>query len=194
VIDAFNSRRVSVQEWVAATENAREVVLIPIDQQSLKSAQEAIAAIRKSGVRVAVLASRSPLQALSAISTHNEDADYDDEIVEMTTAVRNTRSATIARAPRDMSTALGQVRAGDVLALVDGEVIVTGSDLIKVSIECVDQMLNINGDLITLVLGESAPKELAEQVQKHLRKNHSGVEVTTYIGGQAWYPLLIGVE
>jgi len=194
VIDAFNSRRVSVQEWVDATENAREVVLIPIDQQSLKSAQEAIAAIRRSGVRVAVLASRSPLQALSAISTHNEDADYDDEIVEMATAVRNTRSATIARAPRDMSTALGEVRAGDVLALVNGEVIVTGSDLIKVSIECVDRMLNSDGELITLVMGESASKELAEEVQKHLEKNHSHVEVTTYIGGQAWYPLLIGVE
>jgi dihydroxyacetone kinase-like predicted kinase len=43
-------------------------------------------------------------------------------------------------------------------------------------------------------MGESAPKELAEEVQKHLAKNHSNVEVTTYIGGQAWYPLLIGVE
>ena len=117
--------------------------MIPIDQQSLKSAQEAIIAIRRAGVRVAVLSSRSPLQALSAISTHNEDADYDDEIVEMTTAARHTRSATIARAPRDMSTALGEVRAGDVLALVDGEAIVTGSDLIKVSIECIDRMLNV---------------------------------------------------
>jgi DAK2 domain fusion protein YloV len=194
VIDAFNSRRVLAQEWIDATENAREVVLIPIDQQSLKSAQEAITAIRRAGVRVAVLSSRSPLQALSAISTHNEDADYDDEIVEMTTAARHTRSATIARAPRDMSTALGEVRAGDVLALVDGEAIVTGGDLIKVSIECVDRMLDHDGELITLVMGESAPKELADEVQKHLAKNHSQVEVTTYIGGQAWYPLLIGVE
>jgi dihydroxyacetone kinase-like predicted kinase len=194
VIDAFNSRRVLAQEWIDATENAREVVLIPIDQQSLKSAQEAITAIRRAGVRVAVLSSRSPLQALSAISTHNEDADYDDEIVEMTTAARHTRSATIARAPRDMSTALGEVRAGDVLALVDGEAIVTGGDLIKVSIECVDRMLDHDGELITLVMGESASKELADEVQKHLAKNHSQVEVTTYIGGQAWYPLLIGVE
>lgn len=194
VIDAFNSRRVLAQEWVDATENAREVVLIPIDQQSWKSAQEAITAIRRAGVRVAVLSSRSPLQALSAISTHNEDADYDDEIVEMATAARQTRSATIALAPRDMSTAIGGVREGDVLALVDGEVIITGTDLMKVCVECVDRMLNGGGELITLVMGESAPKELAEQVQKHLAKNHGIVEVTTYIGGQAWYPLLIGVE
>jgi len=197
VIDAFNSRRVLAQEWVAATENAREVILIPIDQQSLKSAQEAIVAIRRGGVRVAVLSSRSPLQALSAISTHNEEADYDDEIVEMATAARQTRSATIALAPRDMNTAIGDVQAGDVLALVDGVAVVTGTDLIKVSIECVDRMLNMPssvGELVTLVLGESAPKELAERVQSHLVKNHSHVEVTTYIGGQAWYPLLIGVE
>jgi dihydroxyacetone kinase-like predicted kinase len=96
-----------------------------------------------------------------------------------------------------MSTAVGEVRAGDVLALVDGVAIVTGTDLIKVSIECVDRMLNTANraeELITLVLGESAPKELTDRVQKHLAKNHSHVEVTTYIGGQAWYPLLIGVE
>ena len=112
----------------------------------------------------------------------------------MATAVRHTRSATIARAPRDMNTAIGVVQAGDVLALVNGEVIVTGVDLIKVSIECVDRMLDHEGELITLVMGESASKELADEVQKHLTKNHSQVEVTTYIGGQAWYPLLIGVE
>jgi dihydroxyacetone kinase-like predicted kinase len=93
-----------------------------------------------------------------------------------------------------MTTAIGEVRAGDVLALVDREVTVTGAELIKVSIECIDRMLSVDGELITLVLGESAPKELAEQVQKHLAKNHSHVEVTTYIGGQAWYPLLIGIE
>ncbi|MSX26262.1 MAG: hypothetical protein F2781_03865, partial [Actinobacteria bacterium] len=194
VIDAFNSRRVLAQEWVDATESAREVVLIPIDEQSWKSAHEAISVIRREGVRIAVLASRSPLQALSAISTHNEAADYDDEIVEMATAARQTRSATIALAPRDMSTDIGGVRAGDVLALVDGEVILTGTDLIKVCNQCVDRMLNGGGELITLVMGESAPKELAEQVQKHLAKNHGSVEVTTYVGGQAWYPLLIGVE
>ena len=194
VIDAFNSRRVLAQEWVDATESAREVVLIPIDEQSWKSAHEAISVIRREGVRIAVLASRSPLQALSAISTHNEAADYDDEIVEMATAARQTRSATIALAPRDMSTDIGGVRAGDVLALVDGEVILTGTDLIKVCNQCVDRMLNGGGELITLVMGESAPKELAEQVQKHLANNHGSVEVTTYVGGQAWYPLLIGVE
>jgi dihydroxyacetone kinase-like predicted kinase len=96
-----------------------------------------------------------------------------------------------------MNTAIGDVQAGDVLALVDGVAVVTGTDLIKVSIECVDRMLNMPssvGELVTLVLGESAPKELAERVQNHLAKNHSHVEVTTYIGGQAWYPLLIGVE
>ncbi len=194
VIDAFNSRRVLAQEWVDVTESAREVVLIPIDEQSWKSAHEAISVIRREGVRIAVLASRSPLQALSAISTHNEAANYDDEIVEMATAARQTRSATIALAPRDMSTAIGGVRAGDVLALVDGEVILTGTDLIKVCVESVDRMLSSGGELVTLVMGESAPKELAEQVQKHLAKNHGSVEVTTYIGGQAWYPLLIGVE
>ena len=163
----------------------------------MKSAQEAIVAIRRGGVRVAVLSSRSPLQALSAISTHNEEADYDDEIVEMATAARQTRSATIALAPRDMNTAIGDVQAGDVLALVDGVAVVTVTDLIKVSIECVDRMLNMPssvGELITLVMGENASNELAEEVQKHLAKNHSNVEVTTYIGGQAWYPLLIGVE
>jgi dihydroxyacetone kinase-like predicted kinase len=93
-----------------------------------------------------------------------------------------------------MSTAIGGVRAGDALALVDGEVIVTGTDLIKVCVESVDRMLSSGGELVTLVMGESAPKELAEQVEKHLAKNHGSVEVTTYIGGQAWYPLLIGVE
>ena len=163
------------------------LVIIPLMILFLIGAQ----IIAATNMRNADLAMAQGDAAARAIS---QEFHPDDEIVEMTTAARQTRSATIARAPRDMSTALGEVRAGDVLALVDGEAIVTGSDLIKVSIECVDRMLDHDGELITLVMGESAPKELAEEVQKHLAKNHSQVEVTTYIGGQAWYPLLIGVE
>jgi dihydroxyacetone kinase-like predicted kinase len=81
-----------------------------------------------------------------------------------------------------------------VLALVEGEVLLIGSDLSTVCATLLDRMLDGGGEMVTLVLGAGAPADLGEGLTRYLADHRPFVEVQTFDGGQPHYPLLVGVE
>ena len=98
VIRAFDSRRVATHEWQALAGESPEVILIPHDPHGYESAHEAAVQLRKLGKFVGVVNSRSPLQAIAAISAHSEglSVECELEVAAMNEAAFRTRSVTIA--------------------------------------------------------------------------------------------------
>ena len=88
----------------------------------------------------------------------------------------------------------GVCHAGDVLGIVDGDFAVLGNDLTSVARTVVERMLGSGGELVTLVVGADSPPGLADAVAEHARAGRPEVDTVTYTGGQAGYPLLIGIE
>ncbi|MFL6179180.1 MAG: dihydroxyacetone kinase, partial [Actinomycetes bacterium] len=85
---------------------------------------------------------------------------------------------------------------GQFLGLVDGDVVVIGDDPHQVAKGVVDRMLFAGGELVTLLCADDPVpgRPLADGVAARLHETRLDVEVVTYDGGQALYPLLIGVE
>jgi uncharacterized protein len=88
----------------------------------------------------------------------------------------------------------GPCRAGDVLALVEGEVHLIGTDLTETCRKLLDRMLGGGGELVTLLVGAGAPAGLADTLTAHLGQAWPFAEVQAYDGGQPHYPLLVGIE
>ena len=196
VITAFDSRRVEIDEWISAAADAQEVILIPHDLHGHQSAVAAATALRTRGKQVEVINSRSPLQALAAISTHAEsrDGEFHSEVAHMEAASHKTLSITIAMAPRTMDHHGQLVKAGSVIALREGQIIAFGERDIDVACDSIADSISDSTELITLVTGANARDELVEEVINRINQEFPYVEVTAYSGGQAWYPLLIGIE
>jgi dihydroxyacetone kinase-like predicted kinase len=196
VIGAFNSRRVSPEEWISAAESSTEVILIPHDFHGHQSAEIAAAGLIKSGKRVAVIASYSPLQALAAISTNSEniESDFDSEVATMSEASARTISITIAVAPRDMNLGAEVIPAGAVIALKERNIIASGDDVVEVAHQAIKLSTQKKTELVTLVIGAESYDGIAAALEERIHQTLPSVEVTTYLGGQAWYPLLIGIE
>jgi DAK2 domain fusion protein YloV len=194
VVSAFDSRRVTPEEWWQATIGASEVLLLPQDRHGVLSAQEALTEIRNAGIRVAVLPTRSTVQALSAIAVHDPLRSFDDDVVAMTSAAGHTRYATLAFAKESNQTAQVAYGVGDAIGIVDGEIMVAGSDLAEVAQEVLRRMLMGGGEILTLVTGADASDDLANQLATTARELIPEIVVAIHDGGQAWYPLLIGVE
>ncbi len=112
----------------------------------------------------------------------------------MTSAAGATRYGELTVAERQSWTMAGICQAGDVLGLIDGDVVVIGSDLTAAARTVLDRMLAAGGEMVTLVLGEAAPESLAEYLEAHVRESHLAVDTVTYDGGRQSSPLLIGVE
>jgi uncharacterized protein len=58
----------------------------------------------------------------------------------------------------------------------------------------VKRLLSPGGELLTVVVGVDVPDGLAEQLADRVRAQWSDVDVEVVAGGQARYPLLLGLE
>jgi len=173
---------------------AGEVVVLPNDKNVQGVANAAAEEARAEGVRVAVLPTRSSVQALAALAVRDPSRRFDDEVIAMAEVVGACRFAEVTVATREALTVAGRCQPGDVLALVEGEVLLIGSDLSATCATLLDRMLDGGGEMVTLVLGSGAPADLGDSLLRYLNHHRPFVEVQLYDGGQPHYPLLVGVE
>jgi len=173
---------------------AAQVVLLPNDPNSHAVAVAAAAEARQDGLLVRVVPTRCPVQALAALAVRDLERPFDDDVIAMAEAAGACRYAEVTTASREALTVAGRCHPGDVLALVDGEVNLIGSDLTGTCRDLLDRMLAAGGELVTLLLGAQAPEGLADDLTAHVGAAWPFVEVTVFRGGQPHYPLLVGVE
>ncbi|GAA4968663.1 DAK2 domain-containing protein [Actinoplanes utahensis] len=178
---------------VAAT-GAASVVLLPNDANTHAVAVSAAREAETTGVRVSVVPTRSPVQALAALAVRDGQRPFAEDVIAMAEAAGACRSGEVCTAQRDALTVAGQCRAGDLLGLVDGEVHVIGEDLAEVSRRLLDRMLGGGGELVTLVLGADTPPGFEEELRGHVHRTWPFIELQCFAGGQPHYHLLAGVE
>ncbi|HWN32446.1 MAG TPA: dihydroxyacetone kinase, partial [Pseudonocardia sp.] len=181
---------------VAGT-RARHVVVLPNDIELTSIAEEAADVARAAGAEVVVVPTSSVLQGLAALAVHDGERRAGDDVVAMAEAAAATRTGVVQIATGEALTWVGRCYAGDVLALVDGEVVLIEHDLAAAACQLADRMLSMGGELVTVLLGENGQggtDELGELLVGHLRHTHPEVEVVRYRGGPAGRPVQLGVE
>jgi dihydroxyacetone kinase-like predicted kinase len=173
---------------------ASRVVVLPNDPNTQAVADAAATEAYAGGMRVSVVPTRSPVQALAALAVRDPRRRFEDDVIAMAEAAGACRYAEVCYASREALTMVGRCQAGDVLALVEGEVHLIGADLVQICRDLLDRLLGGGGELITLLIGAEAPADLAGALREHLAEGWPFVEVQVYDGGQPHYPLVVGVE
>jgi len=168
--------------------------LLPNDSNVLAVAQLAAEEARGDGIRVGVVPTKSPVQAMAAIAVRDASKRFHDDVIGMAEAAGACRYAEVTVATREALTVAGRCQPGDILGLVEGEVNVIGTDLASTSATLLDRMLAGGGEMVTLVLGADASVELGDFLTAHLAHAWPFADVKVYHGGQPHYPLLAGVE
>jgi DAK2 domain fusion protein YloV len=171
---------------------ARRVVLLP--PAGVAGVDAMVAETRLGGTEIAVVPTRSPLQALAAIAVHDQHRRFQDDVIAMAEAAAATRFAEIRVAEDDALTTVGPCRRGDVLGLIDGEVVHIGSSLDAVALLVTDRLLGTGGELITVLAGSAAPMGAGPAISAHVAERAPFTEVVVYETGQRDCPLMIGME
>jgi DAK2 domain fusion protein YloV len=173
---------------------ATSVVVLP-NARDLKSvAEAAAAAARARGCTATVVPTRSPVQGLAALAVHDPARRPDDDAVTMSSAAAATRYAEVTRATYDAHTSAGPCRSGDVLGLIDDDVVTIGDDVSAVARELVDRLLIGGGELVTIVVGADAPGSLGADLADYVHLTRPAVETVVHVGGQPSFPVMLGVE
>lgn len=171
---------------------ADEVLLLPNSAELLLVAAQ----VRRDAQRcnVHVIPTRSAVQGLAALAVHDPDRGFADDVIAMSAAAGGTQWGEVSVATHEAQTSAGPCRPGDVLGLVEGEVVVVGDDASDVAQDVVGRMLSAAGELVTVVAGVSFDDAAVEGLIRDLQARHPVVQIDAHRGEQHGAVLLIGVE
>ncbi|MFA7266810.1 MAG: DAK2 domain-containing protein [Candidatus Nanopelagicales bacterium] len=195
-VAAKPGRRPSTAELLDGVKRsgAREVIILPSDGDTRIVAEAAAEQARNDGIRVAVIPTRSVVQTLAAAAVHDPGAHFDDDLVAMGRSSASTRYGAVTVAVRQAVTTAGMCQVGDVLGLLDGDIVEIEPTVSEASVAIVRRMLDRGGELLTIVAGEDADEALLADVSDAAELASPEVEVEIVHGGQPLWPLIIGLE
>ncbi|RSM76395.1 dihydroxyacetone kinase [Amycolatopsis sp. WAC 01375] len=192
----------TVEEMLGLINEAagHHVTVLPGGQELTAAADAAASHAMAADRDVVVIPCVSPVQVLAALAVHDKDRRTNDDVVAMAEAAAATRRGELRIAQEESLTWVGRAQAGDVVGLVDGEVVLiepapaSETSLVAAAVGVLNRMLALGGELVTVLTGVDVPVRLPGELADQLRLEHPEVELTSYAGGQFDAVLLMGVE
>jgi DAK2 domain fusion protein YloV len=186
----------SPEEFLEAirSTNSTNVVLLPNHKDALGAAEAAVQEADAEGIRVSLIPTTKLVQGLAAIAVHDPDISFHRDVVAMANASAHVRNGAVTVAVKRALTTAGECTPGDILGIVEGDIVIIGEELAEVGELVLERMLAPGGELVTIISGLDAEPKLVKAVQEWVEERHPEVDVVVVDGGQARYPLLLGVE
>lgn len=177
---------------------AKVVYVLPNNKNIILAAEQAVPLADR---KVHVLPTRTIPQGISAMLNFDADLSVEDNLIAMMKAADNVSTGQVTFAARDSDFDGRNIREGEILALENGKLVFTDTDIRHAAIKLAKSLLNarrIAGretNFITLIHGEDITQEQAEAVQEGIRaKVGDNVDITLVNGGQPIYYYILSIE
>jgi len=196
VVSGGQTMNPSTADILAAVEscNADNVIVMPNNGNIRMAAEAAASACETS--RVAVVPTKSVLQAFSAMFSADTESSLEDNVEAMTEALAGIRDGEVTTAVRDSAAADGSpIHAGDVMGIEGGAIVVVGADVEKVTIDLVSRMqADEEGDTLTILAGADMDDEAFGRIISAIREAQPDLEIDSHRGEQPLYPVIFSIE
>jgi hypothetical protein len=193
VVEGGQTMNPSTQEILAAFENlpTDKVVILPNNKNIILAANQAKEVTVK---QVAVVPSKTVPQGLAAMLAHNPDGEVDAVAEKMTKSLASVRTGEITVATRTVEIDGVNVEAGQVIALLDGKLVLSSSTIQDAVMGFLEKAEADKHELITFYYGEDLNRAEALKIADAAREKYPTQEIEVQDGGQPHYPFLISVE
>ncbi len=195
IIQGGQSMNPSIEDIGAVVKNtnAKHVFVLPNNKNIILAADQAAELLRDE-VDVRVMPTKSIPQGMSALIAMNPENNVQDNAMDMLEAMEATNSCAITYAVRDTQLNGEEIKKGDILGMVNGELSVSGKEVDEVCKKTIDKTLDLGGESITLFYGEDVTQEQADALAEELEAEYPDCDVQMYPGGQSLYYYIVGVE
>ena len=182
----------SVQDLLGAVEAAPSdrVLLLPNNRNIIAAALQVPELTDKD---VQVIQTNSVQAGIAAAFAFSASADLDANVAAMSAAADGVRSGSVTRAVRDAVVSGREIVAGDVMALVDGELVATAGDPVTALVEMVRHAAP-DTELITIYSGVDVESADVDKALLAVQEAAGEAEVEIVHGGQPNYDFLVAFE
>ena len=196
VVSGGQTMNPSTEDIVSAVQSvpAKTVFVLPNNKNIIMAAEQAQKIADR---RIVVLPTRTIPQGITAMLNFDPEAEVDANTIAMMQAADKVSTGLVTFAARDSEFDGKKIKKGEVMALENGKIVNTGSDLTKITYRLARSIAKSKKDtqFITLISGCDVSEEEAEHTADLIRSKVGGdVEVTCISGGQPVYYYMLGVE
>ncbi len=177
----------------ALSAGTTDVIVLPNNHNVILTAEQARAA-DTGEVTLHVVGTRTMPQGTGAMLGFNPEVSVPDNIANMESARSSVETLEITQAVRDSVVDGQQVRDGEYMAILDGNLSALAGSPDHALREGLQHSGANEDSIITLYWGEGATAEQAAELQEELEETYEGAQVDVYEGGQPHYPYLVSVE
>ncbi|ADL07799.1 DAK2 domain-containing protein [Thermosediminibacter oceani] len=177
---------------VVNEQKSPNIIILPNNKNIILTAEQ----VKKlSDKNVYVVPTRSIPQGISALLAHNPLLSVEENVNNMSEALKNVITGEVTFAARDSRWNGTDIKEGDILGIVDGELIAIGTDRSEVLRELIYKMASKrDSGVLTIYCGEAVSLEEAEEVGNEVSEKYPDIEVEVYKGDQSLYYYIVSLE
>ena len=193
VVGGGQTMNPSTEDFVSAIGkvNADHIIILPNNSNIILAANQACQVCEDKDIHV--LPTKTIPQGLSACIMFNPEVDIEDNLAEMQEAIDHVKSGEVTYAIKDTTYEGLEIKKDEYMGIFGKAIVVSDPDMMPSTKALLDKMLDEDSELVTLIYGDTATLEQAEEIAEYI-EDTSDAEVEIHEGNQPVYSFIIGVE
>ncbi|MEK5079602.1 DAK2 domain-containing protein [Solibacillus sp. FSL W7-1436] len=193
VIEGGQTMNPSTEDIVKAVKEigAERVLILPNNKNIIMAAEQAAELLE---IEAAVVPTKTIPQGMAAILAFNPAESVDTNKSNMTQGFAHVKTGQVTFAVRDTSIDGVEIRKDDYMALAEGKIILSTPEMMDAAKKVLEGLMDEDSEIITIIYGEDATAEQADELQNFIEENYPDAEVEIVEGKQSLYPFILSVE
>jgi DAK2 domain fusion protein YloV len=193
VIEGGQTMNPSTEDIVEAVRsvNAEAVFILPNNSNIIMAANQAASVM---GDRVFVIPAKTVPQGMSALLAFNPDQEPEANEANMLSAIQQVKSGQVTYSVRDTHIDGKDIKKGDFMGILNGTIIGTAEDQLSAAKMLLSEMIGEEDEIVTILYGEDASQEEAEELEAYLSEKYEEIEVEIHNGKQPLYSYIVSAE
>ncbi|MDX8362293.1 DAK2 domain-containing protein [Cytobacillus sp. IB215316] len=193
VIEGGQTMNPSTEDFVNAINevNADNIIILPNNKNIILAAQQAATVVEGN---VVVIPSKTVPQGMVSLLAFNPTIELTQNEQLMTDALSGVKTGQVTYAIRDTNIDGLDISKNDFMGINDGKIDVTNEDKVAVAKELLDNMIDEDDEIITILFGEDAAEDEVEELVSYIEAQHSEIEVEVHNGKQPLYSFVFAIE
>ncbi len=193
VVEGGQGANPSTEDFVRAVEElgSRAVVLLPNNKNVVPTARSVGELVE---AKVYVVPTKSIAGGLAVLVGYDAEEEPEDVVEEMCEIEETLRYAEVTMAVRDARVDGREVREGEYIGLLDGEIRSVGESVREVAYALAGDIVRGDADFVTLLRGEDLGEAEVQAISGYMRGLDDDLVVEVREGGQPLYPLQMVAE
>jgi DAK2 domain fusion protein YloV len=193
IVQGGQTMNPSTQEILDAigSVDAEKVLVLPNNSNIILAARQAADLSSK---HVIVVPTKTVPQGISALLAFNYQADIQSNAERMIHAASEIQTIEVTRAVRSTQVNGIDVTQGDIIGLLNDQLVAAGQDYAAVVLDVLSQTSTDDYEVATIYFGQDTTQMEASALADLIVEEYPHLEIEVYEGGQAHYRYILSLE